>query len=118
MIYLVSNNQQLFKSSLYTSISPEEALQLLWELDDIALDTETEGLDVFSDALLLTQLGNKDIQVVVDCLTVDINLFKPLLESNKQFLLWNAQFDLEFFYHKRILINNVYYGFFAEKILY
>lgn len=118
MIYLVSNNQQLFKSSLYTSISPEEALQLLWELDDIALDTETEGLDVFSDALLLTQLGNKDIQVVVDCLTVDINLFKPLLESNKQFLLWNAQFDLEFFYHKRILINNVYDGFLAEKILY
>ena len=48
MIYLVTDNQQLFncENSDYTIISVEQSLSLLSSLSTIGVDTETEGIDV------------------------------------------------------------------------
>lgn len=84
----------------------------------MGLDTETLGFDVYTKPLLSVQMGNRDNQIVIDCKTIDILKYKEFLESDRLFLLVNAKFDLKFFYHKRILINNLYDTYLAEKILY
>ena len=118
MIYLVSKNQKLFSNNLYKMISVEESLRLLNSLSIIGVDTETSGLDCWQDKLLLLQLGNADIQVVIDCRTINPVSYKELLESDRLFLFWNAKFDLKFLYRIGIYPNKVYDGFLAEKLLY
>jgi len=89
MIYLVTGNQSLFdnENKDYTVISVEKSLSLLRPLSIIGVDTETEGIDVHTKKLLLAQFGCFDFQVVVDCRTIDITLYKELLEDqNKLFL--------------------------------
>ena len=89
MIYLITGNPSLFdnENKDYTVISIEKSLSLLRPLSIIGVDTETEGIDVHTKKLLLAQFGCFDFQVVVDCRTIDITLYKELLEDpNKLFL--------------------------------
>lgn len=117
MIYLVTNNQSLYESSVYKIISIDESLHLLDTLSIIGVDTETGGIDVHSKDLLLAQFGCFDFQVVVDCRTVDIRKYKTLLEgTSKLFLFWNAKFDVKFFLKYGIIVRNLYDGFLAEKL--
>lgn len=120
MIYFVTGRPVLFKEEYNVQFcSVEVALKLLQPLQIISLDTETRGLDAHTKALLAVQMGCKDFQVVVDCETINIDQFKAILEDPKRlFILQNAKFDLQFFYHKRILISQVYDTFLAEKLLY
>lgn len=117
MIYLVSN-QILEDSNKWVRASVEEALALLIPLTKVGLDTETMGLDPYTKDLLLVQLGCYEFQVVIDCTTVDINLFKDYLESDRLFIGWNIKFDMKFLFHKRIVLKNVYDGFIAEKLMW
>lgn len=118
MIYLVTNNRELFSNELYKIVSIEESLQILEPLKIVGLDTETEGLDPHTKKLLLVQLGCKDFQVVIDCRTIDIYSYKEYLESDRLFLGWNLKFDLKFLFKHKIYLKNVYDGFLAEKLLY
>lgn len=86
MIYLVTNSKELFTNEAYTIINVEDSLKLLEPLEIVGLDTETEGFSPFLKKLLLLQLGNRDFQIVIDCTTVDISLYKPYLESSRLFL--------------------------------
>lgn len=118
MIWLVTNNNQLFQSNLYTKCTVEESFRVLNPLRVVSVDTETEGLDVHTKRLLSVQLGNFDNQVVIDCTSVDISLYREYLESDRLFLFWNAKFDLKFLYHVGIKVNNIYDGFLAEKLMW
>lgn len=118
MIYLVTNAPELFESSLYKRITVDESLQLLDSLEEIALDTETEGLDPYIHKLLSLQLGCYEFQIVIDCLTINISLYKSYLESNRTFLGWNLKFDLKFLFKHQIILKNVYDGFLAEKLMW
>lgn len=118
MIYLVSNQQDLFESTQYSKISVDDSLDLLKPLINVQLDTETEGLDCFTKKLLTVQLGNKDNQVVIDCLSIDILKYKEFLESNRLFLGWNLLFDAKFLYHQGIYPNHFYDGMLAEKLIW
>jgi len=71
---------------MYETISVEKSLEMLEPLKIVGTDTETEGFDVYTKKLLSLQLGCYDFQIVIDCLTVDIQKYKPYLESNKTFL--------------------------------
>ena len=117
MIFLVTGNQQLYENEHYKIITVEESLEKLNNLQIIGVDTETEGIDVHTKKLLLAQFGCFDFQVVVDCRTVDIKLYKDFLErKDKLFLFWNAKFDLKFFLKEKIVITNIYDGYLAEKL--
>ena len=80
MIFLVTSNQQLFDNENYKIISVEESLEKLNKLKIVGVDTETEGIDVHTKKLLLAQFDCFDFQIVVDCRTVDIKLYKNFLE--------------------------------------
>ena len=98
MIYLVTAQNQLFDNETYKIISVEESLRLLNPLTVVGLDTETEGFSPFLKKLLLLQLGNKDFQIVIDCTTIDIKLYKEYLESDRPFIGWNLMFDVTFLF--------------------
>lgn len=116
MIYLVSNQKTLFKSENYKVIGVKESLELLNPLTIVGLDTETQGFSPFLKKLLLLQLGNRDFQVVIDCTTVNVTLYKEYLESDRLFLGWNLKFDIKFLFYHDIVPKNLYDGFLAEKI--
>lgn len=119
MIYLVTKQQPLWTSDRYKVISAEEALELLAPLSVVELDTETMGLDPYTKELLTVQLGCAEFQVVIDCTSVDIHLFKEYMENpQRMFLGWNIKFDLKFLYHQRIVPLRVYDGYLAEKLLW
>lgn len=116
MIYLVSENNQLFYSDDISKASVHFTLQYFKNHESIALDTETTGFDVFNDKLLTVQLGDSENQFVIDCLTVDIRQFKELIES-KLILVHNYAFDGKWMHHNNIDFKNVYDSFLAECVL-
>lgn len=95
----------------------EECIEYCRELKYISLDTETQGFDPHTKELLTLQIGDKNTQFIIDVLTTDITLLKPLLES-KIILMHNAKFDFRFLYKKGIDIKNIFDTFLAEVILY
>ena len=116
MIYLVTGQRTLFESETYKVISVEESLRLLNPLTIVGLDTETQGFSPFLKKLLLLQLGNRDFQVVIDCTTIDVTLYKEYLESDRLFIGWNLKFDVKFLFYHGIVPKNLYDGFLAEKM--
>ena len=119
MIYLVSNQRQLFESDKYKELNPKEAIEMLYEEELLGADTETEGMNPYNKKLLTTQLGTEDFQIVWDCTTVSIQHLKPILENpNIKTIWWNYLFDGKFLYHQGIIPVNIYDGMLAEKLMW
>lgn len=118
MIYVVTANRELFDNEAYKIIGVDESLSLLNPLKIVGLDTETGGLSCHKDKLLSIQFGCYDFQVVVDCLTTDVRLYKDYIESDRLFLFHNAKFDLQWLYKYHIVPYHVYDLFLAEKLMW
>jgi DNA polymerase-1 len=117
MIYLVTNQVSLFKlPHSITFATVEDVLNYFSDKEEVEFDTETEGFDEHTCALISAQFGDANKQFVVDTKTVDIKLFKTLLET-KTILMQNAKFDLKFLYKKDIWPNKIYDTFLAECVL-
>ena len=112
MYYFISKQKRLFDSDDIKSCTIEEALEYLNKLDEIGVDTETEGMDAYTKKVLLLQLGDEYNQFVFDN-TIDYKIFKHLLES-KLLILQNAKFDLKFLFQFDIWPNKVYDTYLAE----
>lgn len=119
MIYLVTKAQKLFNSDLYKIINVKQSLELLNSCSKLQYDSETSGKDPHLCKLLCVQFGNdeKDFRIVVDCNTIDINLYKEVLES-KLLIGHNLKFDLQFLYNYSIIPRNVYDTMIVEQFLY
>lgn len=120
MIYFVTGERKLFEfpEAKYKCISVEESFNILELLQIVGLDTETTGTEIWQGMLLTLQLGNRENQVVIDCLTVDVKKYKDYLESDRLFIIHNAKFDLRWLYKEHIVVRNVYDTYLAEKILF
>lgn len=116
MIYLVTNQRSLFDSAVFSMATVNEAIEYLETLEVIGFDTETRGMDPYTNDLLSMQLGDEQRQYVVDCLTVDPKEFKELLES-KILIMHNAKFDLRFLYYQGIVPTKIFDTFLVERIL-
>lgn len=119
MIYLVTRNLELFQNDLYKIISVEESLDLMKDWTTVQYDSETDGKDAHINMLLCAQFGNKkaNIQIVVDTLTIDISLYKDILES-KFVIGHNLKFDLQFLYNYGIVPRRVYDTMIVEQVIY
>jgi DNA polymerase-1 len=112
MIYLVT--KQPLSLPDITLCTVQESLDYLKDLEWVAIDTETSGFDAYTCKLYTLQLGDNDNQYVVDLTTIDINEYKPLLET-KGVIGHNLKFDLKFLYHQRIIPTKVFDTFLGEK---
>lgn len=119
MIYLVTQQQELFGWEEYKIISPEESLRMMQDWLVVQLDTETNGRDAHLCDFLCIQMGNDkaDARLVVDCSTVDVRIYKDVLES-KLCILQNGKFDLQFFFNYGIIIRKVYDTMIVEQLLH
>ncbi len=119
MIYFVTNQKELFNSSIYSTISVQKSLDIISKWNFIQFDTETKCKDCHIGQLLLAQFGNidKSIQIVVDCTTVDIKLYKDILED-KYIIGQNLKFDLQWLYNYDIKPRKVYDTMIVEQVLY
>lgn len=115
--YFITNQQSLFTPVGYSFSTVDKCLEYLETLDEVGVDTETKRFDPSVDSDLLSlQLGDDKKQFVIDCGTVDIQLFKDIIER-KLVLLQNAKFDLKFLYFFKIVPSKIYDTFLAERIL-
>lgn len=119
MVYLVTSSIQLFESNNYKIITKEEALSIISSWDIVQFDSETSGRDPHICKILCIQFGNKkaDTQIVVDALTVDITIFKNILES-KLIVGHNLKFDIQFLFQYNIIPRNVYDTMIVEQFLF
>lgn len=98
MIYLVSNQRRLFESEFYQTMSVEDSLIMIESWGDIIQwDSETSGRDAHICDFLCVQFGDYEgiNQIVVDTTTVDILLYKDILET-KTVITVNGAFDCQF----------------------
>ena len=119
MIYLCTKQTQLFESDSYKIITEEDALKMMQDWGIIQYDSETSGRDAHVNTLLCIQFGNDtaDARIVVDATTVDISIFKNILEE-KLLILQNAKFDLQFLYNYGIVPRHIYDTMIVEQLLY
>ena len=117
MIYLVSNDSNLV--TRYQRISVEESLQMLEKQNELQYDSETNGRDAHLCELLCVQFGygHGQIQIVVDCTTVDVTLYKDILES-KLLIGHNLKFDLQFLYNYKIIPKHIWDTMIIEQLLH
>lgn len=119
MIYLVTREQKLFENPEYKTITIEESLQLLNGCKILQYDSETTGRNARLCNILCIQFGNKekDFQIVVDCTTIDITIYKDILK-NTLLVGQNLKFDLQFLYNHGIVPLFVYDTMIVEQLLY
>jgi DNA polymerase I-like protein with 3'-5' exonuclease and polymerase domains len=112
MIYLVTKQDISLPDVILCSV--QDSLDYLDKLDSIGVDTETSGFDPYTCKFYTLQLGDREVQYVVDLSTIDIQEYKNLLEI-KELIGHNFKFDLRFLYHQRIVPTRVYDTFLGEK---
>ena len=119
MIYLVTRSQELFTNDAYKIIGVDESLSLLSKCSILQADSETTGKDPHICKLLCFQLGSidKSWQIIIDCLTIDIKLYKEVLES-KYLIFQNGKFDLQFLFNHNIIPRKIYDIMIVEQLLY
>ena len=119
MIYLVTGNRLLFESEHYEIISVEKSLEILNTWDIVQFDTETSGRDPHVCKVLCAQFGNREagIQIVVDTSTIDLLLYKDILEK-KLLVGHNLKFDIQFLYNYEIIPTKVYDTMIIEQLLH
>ena len=119
MIYLVTQHPELYETDYYKIISVPESLNMLKQCQVLQYDSETTGLDPHLCTLLSAQFGNKRLgfQMVIDCTTVSISLYKDILETT-MLVGHNLKFDLQFLYNYSIIPRKVYDTMIVEQLLH
>ena len=118
MIYLVTNQLELFKKYPPT-IQHRSLTDMMKDVHYhhiLAIDTETEGFDPHTCALIYLQIGTGENEYVIDVASVDISPLKQLLES-RTLIMHNAKFDLRFLFKQGFNCTRVFDTFLAESVL-
>lgn len=97
----------------------DECLSYCRDRSVLGVDTETSGLDFTKEKLLMLQIGDRDLQFVIDVRYVDISVLTTILESEHILKIFqNVKFDYKFILNEGIVLENVYDTMLVEKILY
>jgi DNA polymerase-1 len=116
MIYLISNQKEAFQNTEFKEASVSDVFIYFQDKKYVGTDTETTGLEPYTNKILMLQLGDEVNQYVIDTTTVDIQLFKEFLET-KILVIHNAKFDVRFLYCVGIVPTGVFDTFLAERVL-
>lgn len=119
MIFLATKNQELFDNDYYKIISVDDSLSIMKDWNTVQFDTETTGKDAHLCKLLSMQFGSSDkqIQIVVDCTTIDPKRYKDIIE-NKFLIAQNAKFDLQYLFNYEIVPKHIYDTMIVEQLLH
>lgn len=90
------------------------------EYKQLAVDTETTGLDPYTSKILLIQVSTPEKVYIYNCSEIDdFTELKELLEKKEYLLiLQNAKFDFKMLkHHYKIEMNNIFDTMLAERTL-
>lgn len=121
MIYFITKEQFLFSDLEGIKITSNFTFLLDYfkGKTEIGFDTETTGFNPYVDKVLLYQLGNREVQFVVDPVYFPIPLIRHILEDpNNTIIMQNAKFDLGFLYQYSVIPSKIYDTFLAESVLF
>lgn len=96
--------------------SVEDVLKFFEDKKFVGLDIETTSMSFMLGEITALQLGTYEEQFIIDVATVDIKLFKKLIES-KPILGQNLSFDITWLYAAGIIPDRLYDTFLAEYVL-
>lgn len=116
MYYFIGNIPLINDDSIQLC-TVQECLDYFKNVEEIAVDTETEGKSPFSKKILSLQLGTPERQYFIDARVINLNNFKELLE-NKKVILHNSKFDYKFLKASGITLEYIYDTMLAECVLY
>lgn len=111
-IYFIGN-AELIKSSLYEMSTLKECINWLETIDEVNLDTETQGIFNHNNKIVMLQLNWANITYVIDVRVIDISILNNIL-NNKLIVGQNLKFDYKYLKFHGIEINNIYDTFIAE----
>lgn len=117
-MYYYVGSKRLFDSDKIKWCSIEDSLEYLSKLEEIGLDFETTGFDVFTKQTLSLQLGDEKNQFVINTQEIPIEKYYKTLIESKLIIGQNLKFDIRWLYIKGIIPMNVYDTYIAEQILY
>ena len=122
MIKIVSNNLTLDDSLIHSDIeitTIDEVFDYCSILTYIAVDTETDGVDWHKNKVIMLQMGDEDVQFVIDTRNVNIEILRPIFESRSYVKLFqNAKFDYKFLLSSfGFRTQNIYDTMLAEVVL-
>ena len=119
MIYLVTGQKDFFGLEGIEYVSTKESLEMLKNWPMIQFDSETNGKDAHLCDFLCVQFGDIEgnNQIVIDTTSVDIRLYKDILE--KHYIVGqNLKFDLQFLFNYGIVPRKVYDTMIVEQFLH
>ena len=120
MIYIVTNQTQLFEQEEYKVISREKSIEMLKSWGNmIQFDTETDDLDPHIGHLLTMQFGDiqGENQILIDCTTIEPTYYKEILEE--KFLIGqNLKFDLKWLFNYGIVPLKLWDTMVVEQLIY
>ena len=86
--------------------------------DILGCDTETTGLDFTGKKMIMLQIGDNDLQFVIDTRFIDISPLKPVIEDpDKTIVFHNTKFDYKFLKNEGITVGKTWDTFLAEQVL-
>jgi DNA polymerase-1 len=83
----------------------------------LALDVETDGLDVHKNRVILLTVGDDSLQLVVDCRCCSLEPLAPLLSGPVTKVLHHGAFDLAMLRNLGVRVENVRDTMLNEQIL-
>ncbi len=111
-IYFIGN-EGLLQSNLYIHSNISECINWLKTLNQVELDTETEGMFDHMNKIVMLQLYHDNVTYVIDVRYCDILPLKDYLE-NLLVVGQNLKFDYKFLKLHGIELTNIYDTFLAE----
>jgi len=108
-------NDELYESTLYIKSDLNECLEWLNTLEEVNLDTETEGMFNHFNKIIMLQLNWDNISYVIDTRYINIKALKRL--EDILVVGQNLKFDYKFLKFHGIELNKIYDTFLAECCL-
>ena len=116
MIHLVTK-QSGFGGN-YNIASLSDCMDYVRSVDQVGVDTETEGFSSFTKKVLTLQFGDEHHQFVIDCSTIPLSSAVKIFNLDRRFIYHNGKFDVRFFMDYNVKRHRVYDTFLAELLLH
>jgi len=95
-----------------------EAVEYCESKSILGVDTETTGLNFMEEEMTMLQIGDGDVQFVIDTKAIDISPLRKVLESKHiKKVLHNVTFDYKFLLKNGIRLENVWDTMLASQVL-
>jgi DNA polymerase I-like protein with 3'-5' exonuclease and polymerase domains len=118
MEFIVTKDRKRFKDIGWDGkfCAAEDVIRYFSDKKSVQLDIEASGLSFKTSRMYSIAFGDPEHQFVVDLDTVDIQLFKELIQT-KLIIGQNLGYDLTFLYDRGIIPDKIWDTFLAEYVL-